>query len=387
MHRPDHVTAKANFDGLGHNGYQGRNPTLGIPATIVTVDQGNEFSEGLSRLCEEAGLTLVKGDYNQIKDAVRLLGGQTLGLDVKNLFINGSFRFWQRWQSVTLNGAIDITASRWKVHTGTGGVGTISKQTFAPGAAPHVSLGESYLQWAQTTGGTGVRMEQRLESMEELDGQNLTEGFWLRVTSGTLSLTPRLAQDFGAGGSATVVVTGTPITVTTTWTRFKNVFAVPSISGKTLGAGRFTALGFTAPDGATFTLQVAGAQANLGSLDLPFQRVSDAIDYLRLSRFEWKTYAVDVDPSTVTTVGCLCGDDTGVQCESMNTPFPVPMRTTPAITYFAPHTGAVGSIERPIGSASVVNSTSFNSEKQTGAAVTAVSSGIYRAHAFYDAEL
>lgn len=75
MHRPDHSTADPDGISAGVPGYTEGNP-LGLPPvarTIVTDDQMNDTIEGLCRLVEAAGITLVKGDYDQLLEAVRFL--------------------------------------------------------------------------------------------------------------------------------------------------------------------------------------------------------------------------------------------------------------------------------------------------------------------------
>lgn len=70
MHRPDHSTADPNGISSGVPGYTEGDPLVPTARTIVTDDQMNDMVEGLCRLVEGAGFTLVKNDYDQILNAV-----------------------------------------------------------------------------------------------------------------------------------------------------------------------------------------------------------------------------------------------------------------------------------------------------------------------------
>lgn len=72
MHRPDHSTADPNGAGSGKAGYTSGNP-LGlppVPRTIVTHEHLNDLGESQCVLVEAADITLVKGDYDQVLEAV-----------------------------------------------------------------------------------------------------------------------------------------------------------------------------------------------------------------------------------------------------------------------------------------------------------------------------
>lgn len=74
MHRPDHSTADPDGISSGVAGYTEGNPLAAPPEarTIVTKDQANEWTEGLCRLVEGVGYTLVKNNFDQITTAVQM---------------------------------------------------------------------------------------------------------------------------------------------------------------------------------------------------------------------------------------------------------------------------------------------------------------------------
>lgn len=73
MHRPDHSTADPDGISSGVPGYTEGNP-LAIPPVVptsVTKEQLNDVVEGLCRLVEGSGFSLVKSGYDQINDAAK----------------------------------------------------------------------------------------------------------------------------------------------------------------------------------------------------------------------------------------------------------------------------------------------------------------------------
>lgn len=65
MHRVDGIGAT-----IGNLFTEG-NPTLGIPATVVTDDIMNDIQEELVNVILDQGITLVKGTQTQLRDAIR----------------------------------------------------------------------------------------------------------------------------------------------------------------------------------------------------------------------------------------------------------------------------------------------------------------------------
>lgn len=74
MHRIDGSTATP--EGLFTEG----SPTGGVPATVVRADWLNDLQENVAKAIENAGITLVKGDYQQLSQAISALGAGTRGV-------------------------------------------------------------------------------------------------------------------------------------------------------------------------------------------------------------------------------------------------------------------------------------------------------------------
>ena len=66
MHRID--SSSATVDNLFTEG----NPVTGTPATVVTDDWLNDVQENIAAFIESRGIALVKGDYNQLSQAIAL---------------------------------------------------------------------------------------------------------------------------------------------------------------------------------------------------------------------------------------------------------------------------------------------------------------------------
>jgi hypothetical protein len=159
-------------------------------------------------------------------------------------------------------------------------------------------------------------------------------------------VTPELGQYFGSGGSGTTTTPATPatVTVTTTWQRFEVVFEVPSISGKTLGTGTpYTEFRLVFPDSVTFTVDLAGPQAEFGDQASPFFLPQWSIDLAGCLSYFQKSYDLDVAPGTATNAGMIqAHENGGVKVQGTSGTFAAAMRTKPAVTIYSPSTGTAG---------------------------------------------
>lgn len=194
----------------------------------------------------------------------------------KNKIINGDFGIWQRGTSFTNPNGVYL-ADRW-----TCGVDvaiptwTISRQTFTPGTAPVAGYESQYfLRAAVTAIGTSTAqyLLQKIEDVRTFAGQNVTVSFWAKFDT-TRNLALEYQQIFGSGGSTTVTGTiSASVSVTNTWARYSVTFTLPSVSGKTIGAGSSLSIAVKTP-AANYTLDLWGFQLERGSKATPFQTAS-----------------------------------------------------------------------------------------------------------------
>jgi hypothetical protein len=231
-------------------------------------------------------------DVNDTNGTINLLGASVAYTAGKNKIINGDFFVNQRnFSSSTTSGAYGF--DRW---TGdhSGGTVTWSAQTFTAGAAPVAGYeGKNYLRAVisgQSGTGNYAAAVQKIESVRTCAGQTVTVSFWAKAGAGTPKVSAELRQQFGSGGSADV--TATPAqnsTISTSWARYTQTFAVPSISGKTIGAGDSLTLIFFVSAGSDLnsrtnssglnntTIELWGFQVEVGSTATAFQTATGTI--------------------------------------------------------------------------------------------------------------
>jgi hypothetical protein len=195
-----------------------------------------------------------------------------------NAIINGAFDIWQRGTSFT-NPAAGRTADRFVASQGLGGTATTTRETFTPGAAPLAGVeSEFYLRINQTAEGTeSFNLSQFIEDVRTFAGQTVTVSFYARVSTGTHQIEPQFVQRFGSGGSDAVLVANETVTATTSWQRFSTTISVPSISGKTIGAGSSLQLRFGVGTATVKAYEYWGIQVEAGTVATPFKRNANSL--------------------------------------------------------------------------------------------------------------
>jgi hypothetical protein len=193
----------------------------------------------------------------------------------KNKIINGDFGIWQRGTSFTTNSA--YTADRFQMVT-TPGEGTVSQQTFTPGAAPVAGYeSQFFLRYNATASNLDPRIIQRIEDVRTFAGQTITVSFWAKsATSNALSAID-IRQDFGSGGSTVVILTSPSFTLTSSWVRYSTTISIPSISGKTIGTNSNLRITFDLANSTAFDFDLWGVQVEAGSVATAFQTASGSI--------------------------------------------------------------------------------------------------------------
>jgi hypothetical protein len=196
----------------------------------------------------------------------------------KNKLINGDFGIWQRGTS--FNAASNaFTADRWNTLTDKTGASVLTtQQAFTAGAAPVAGYeSQFFLRTVFPSGGSFCIQEQRIEDVRTFAGQTVTLSFWAKANA-TATIAPTLVQSFGTGGSANVETTTSNLTLTTSWVRYSVTATLPSISGKTIGAGNYlTARAMRAVTASGFTIDIWGVQLEYGSKATPFETASGSL--------------------------------------------------------------------------------------------------------------
>jgi hypothetical protein len=245
----------------------------------------------------------------------------------RNAAINGGFDFWQRGTSFSTGG--NYTADRWLWSLPGTGVGSVTQQTFTPGAAPVAGYEAQYFaRLGVTTVGSSSysQFNTRIEDVRTFAGQTVTISFWAKVNSGSVS-SPyvRLNQVFGSGGSTQVTGSSNAYTPTGSWARYSATLTLPSISGKTIGTGSFLEIEFITPFSAVHTIDFWGIQLELGSVATTWSRSGGTLAgelaacqryYYRITPAgTYRDFANSYNTSTTTATAVI--------------PFPFEMRTNP----------------------------------------------------------
>jgi hypothetical protein len=203
----------------------------------------------------------------------------------KNKIINGDFNINQRaFSSVTANGT--YTFDRF-VTNFSGGTVTFTPQTFTPGAAPVSGYEATNFLQIVTSGQSAsdyASIGQKIENVRTFAGQTVTLSFWAKATSGTPKIGWYALQNFGSGGSsAAAAYAGYTENLSSSWARYSITYAVPSISGKTIGTSSSFDNYLMVSDGAgtqgiqNNTFQIWGVQVEAGSTATSFQTATGTI--------------------------------------------------------------------------------------------------------------
>ena len=208
----------------------------------------------------------------------------------KNAIINGAFNVNQRAFSSTTSSAT-FTFDRYKTEF-SGGTVTYSAQAFTPGAAPVAGYESTNFLQVVTSGQSGANfalIDQKIEDVRTFAGQTVTISFWAKVASGTGKVGVAFEQNFGSGGSATVVLAAGDLTaITTSWARYTVTAAISSVSGKTIGTSSylrlclFTSAGTAVSSYSSIgvvnqTIGFWGVQVEAGSVATAFQTATGTI--------------------------------------------------------------------------------------------------------------
>ncbi len=267
-------------------------------------------------------------------------------VNTDNKVINGSFDFWQRGTNFDTGLYTGFTADRWTLNR-SGGNASVARVSISTGT----QLGQNSPRFAMTYGVANqsavsdvTYLEHRIEDVNSYAGQTITILGWARRTFGSGNMSIGLVQYFGTGGSpSTAVAIGNAqiVTLTTSWQPFAVSVDVPNLTGKTLGTNNDHSLflrifgsagsNFNSQSGSigiqTISMDLWGIHARLGSHTIDAANLYRAPDqgqeFAKCLRYYWTSAGIYFPSST-----------------AQSHRFPVPMRTTPALSW----SGSGGSI-------------------------------------------
>ena len=241
--------------------------TIDAKADLVVGTADN----AITRLGVGSDFSILFADSSTVSG---LRWGSTYQVAGKNNLLNGDFSVWQRGTgtfTLTIPTFV-MTADRWRA----GGAGNITRQSFVVGNSIVGYEPAFFMRYTITANSLNYEIMNRMEDVRTLAGQVATVSYWAKLSNGSDSMTilPRLVQDFGTGGSPSSVnaTNLTAPTLTTSWQRFTSTITVPTISGKTLGTNNDSNLylSFQVSNTGTGAVDFWGVQVEAGNTATPF---------------------------------------------------------------------------------------------------------------------
>jgi hypothetical protein len=243
-----------------------------LTTVTMTMDSGDALDSGLSAVNH----SILRAD----KPALPNSGAArtALGLDaiignagpvsLRNKIINGGFDVWQYGTSQTGNGY--GSDDRW-FNGNSGSTKTHSQQAFALGQTD-VPGNPLYFSRTVVTSAAGaanfVQKAQKIEEVRTLSGRKATLSFWAKADAAK-NIAVEIVQEFGTNGSAPVTGIGSALyALTTVWKKFTVTVDIPSIAGKTVGAGNNLRLNFWFDAGSDFNTRTASLGHQSGTFDI-----------------------------------------------------------------------------------------------------------------------
>lgn len=204
----------------------------------------------------------------------------------RNLAINGAMDIWQRGTSFSGLGSLD-TYSADRMHSvaydtsfANASGGQIDRVAIYGTILDGVNFSHA-LKVSPSSSWKLAYLDQRVEDVTKFSGVSVTVSYYVRASEDvTLTVTPRVNQVFGSGGSSTVATYMSEEThnLTTDWQRISYTIFCPSISGKTVGSGSFADFYiYQATDLSALSsgwVQVTGLQIEYGQIATPFEQRS-----------------------------------------------------------------------------------------------------------------
>lgn len=233
---------------------------------------------------------------------------------------------------------------------------------------------------------TFVRVGFLVEGVDQLSAANAVASV-VMLASSAKTLPTRLVQNFGTGGtpSSDVTTAGDNIEATTSYASHLSGFAVPSVSGKTLGTSdndfvelQIDLASLSNGDSVTILL----AQLEPGTIATEFDRLADQLVELQCQRFARKSYSPGTDPGAVTTAGVLntisAGTTSGTA--TIQVEYELPMRKAPTVTVYNPATGATGTMDRNGTAIAAAAATVGRKSFRISSTVTSTDAAFHQAH-------
>lgn len=291
-------------------------PTAGTPSDPSLTTQDINVSTNTTRQIALFRL-FITGTTLATPRRIRTPVGTLADVARLNLLINGGFDVWQWGTSQTSNGY--GSDDRWN-NAHSGSTKTHTRQAFTAGQTSVPGNPRFYSRTVVTSSagaGNLVQKYQRVEDVYTASGQSVALSFWAKADAAK-NIAVEFLQNFGSGGDASVTGIGSQlVALTTTWQRYEITVAIPSVAGKTIGAGSSLTAIFWLDAGSNYnaraaslgqqsgTFEFARVKLEIGSIATAFVPRTFAEEIALCKPYYCKSYDYGTAPETSTTVGCL----------------------------------------------------------------------------------
>lgn len=282
-------------------------------------------------------------------------GGTTFGSAINNnMMINGGFDVWQRdMGSDSSWGATGSTyfADRWVrldgVTVGTPGTYAIQRNTFDTNQTEVYGIPKYYASFRNDiTSGTTldyIHVENRIEDVRTARNENVTLSFWSKC--GTTGATMDIAVTQWDGATASTAYPAT-VSLGTLWSKYEVAFLIPDITTTPTGK-HYLGVGFRTDKLTGATYDIAKVKLERGLVATNNAKINESDELDNCKRYYQRSYTVDERTHSATmsdldTPSISIVDFTITPDKDYFYKFPIPMRDTPAITFYSPKTGYTG---------------------------------------------
>jgi hypothetical protein len=234
----------------------------------------------------------------------------------QNILINGGFEIWQRGTSFS-DGAYN--ADRWRIASIEGGPWNISRES-------DIKMINSNYSMKITINGY-MRLEQRLENIEELRNKTLSLSIWAKSDTDNTSIQIGIFDG--------VIDTSPIYTIGTDWEKLTVTHTVhPAASTNYTPAVRIIVN--------SSVVYLDNAMLVIGSQPVDYVPRPIGEELLLCQRYYEKSYPLDVPPGSYNTDGYKSQASTKLWSGSnyfayMGVVFKVPKRTVPSVTIYNPY--------------------------------------------------
>jgi hypothetical protein len=202
-----------------------------------------------------------------------------------NEIINGQFDIWEN--GVTFS-TIGYNADMFESEA-SGSSSTETQQSFISGQSDVPEFPEFYHRSTVDSAGAGAAdylfQAAKIEDVRKFSGQNATFSFWAK-SNNSQAVAIEMSQIFGSGGSSQVNALPQTISLTTAWVKHEITFSVPSVSGKTIGAGSHISINVWQSAGSSFSsrsggIGIAAVGDQMETANWKLQKGSIATDFIK----------------------------------------------------------------------------------------------------------